>query len=125
MGVIAVDLKNNVTQDVEPGRHHTLAGIDGLYWYKDSLLGVEYGNGSYRVARWQLSPDGRKVTAEEVMEYRTPLVKFPTTGAILNGKFYFIANTGIGNYKDDKIVDPTKLEPIHIAVVKLDSIGEL
>ena len=33
--------------------------------------------------------------------------------------FYFIANTGIYNL-DDKIVDPKKLQPVHIAVVELN-----
>jgi hypothetical protein len=33
--------------------------------------------------------------------------------------FYFISNTGTANLKDDKVIDPEKLEPIHIAVVAL------
>jgi hypothetical protein len=70
--------------------------------------------------RWQLSPDGLRVAATQVLEYRTPLVKDPTTGAIDGGKFYYIANTGIDNLQDDKIVDPKKLEPVHIAVVGLE-----
>jgi hypothetical protein len=120
LGAIQVDLENKQTREVDPGRHSMLAGIDGLYWYKGSLVGVQYGNGPYRVARWKLSPDGLKVASTEVFEYRAPLISFPTTGAITKGKFYFIANTGIGNYKDGKVVDPRKLEPIHIAVVQLD-----
>ena len=119
MGVVRFDLRDNSNQDVDPGKGSTLAGLDGMYWYKNSLLGVQYGAGSYRVARWQLSPDGKRVTSTRVLEYRTPLVSFPTTGAIAGGKFYFIANTGIGNLKEDKVVDPAKLEPIHIAVVQL------
>jgi hypothetical protein len=81
---------------------------------------VQYGSGPYRVARWRLSPDGLKVVSTDVFEYRTPLISFPTTGAIMAGNFYFIANTGIANYKDGKVVDPAKLEPIHIAVVPLN-----
>jgi hypothetical protein len=46
-------------------------------------------------------------------------VSDPTTGAILGDKFYFIANTGIYNLEHDKIVDPAKLQPVHIAVVSL------
>jgi len=102
-----------------PGAHNTLSGVDGLYWYNDELLGVQYGTGEYRVMRWKLSPDGRKVIASEVLEYRTDLVSDPTTGAILGDQFYFITNTGIYNLEDDKIVDPAKLEPVHIAVVSL------
>ena len=120
LGVIQVDLANNRTREVDPVGRSTLAGIDGLCWYNDSLVGVQYGNGPYRVARWRLSPDGLKVTSTDVFEYRTPLISFPTTGAILGGTFYFIANTGIANYKDGKVVDPSKLEPINIAAIQLD-----
>jgi sugar lactone lactonase YvrE len=117
LGVIRVDLLTNESEDVDPGVHNTLSGIDGLYWNKGEFLGVQYGTGSYRVMRWQLSPGGRKVTASEILEHRTDLVSDPTTGAVLGDNFYFIANTGIYNLEDDKIVDPAKLEPVHIAVV--------
>jgi|SRR5215469_248044 len=120
MGVIRVDLRTNATQDVDPGTGNTLAGNDGLYWYKNSLVGVQYGAGEFRVMRWQLSADGTGVTSSETLEQRTPLTRFPTTGAIAEGKFYYIANTGIGNLDHDKIIDPAKLESVHIAVVPLD-----
>jgi hypothetical protein len=119
LGVIRVDLLTNESEDVDPGAHNTLSGIDGLYWNKGEFLGVQYGTGAYRVMRWQLSADGRKVTAGEILEHRTDLVNDPTTGAVLGDNFYFIANTGIYNLEDDKIVDPAKLEPVHIAVVAL------
>jgi hypothetical protein len=105
---------------INPGEHNTLAGIDGMYWYKGSLLGVQYGTGAHRVMRWRLSSDGLRVASAEVFEYRTALVSFPTTGAVTRGNFYFIANTGIANLKDDKVVDPNKLEPVNVAVVPLD-----
>jgi hypothetical protein len=44
------------------------------------------------------------------------MLRKPTTGAIMDGKFYFMANTGIANLENAKI-DPKKLEPLHIAVV--------
>jgi len=119
LGVIRLDLRTNESSDVDPGAHNTLSGIDGLYWYMGELLGVQYGTGEYRVMRWKLTPGGRKVSASETLEYLTDLVSHPTTGAILEDKFYFIANTGIYNLEADKVVDPAKLEPVHIAVVPL------
>jgi hypothetical protein len=80
---------------------------------------VQYGTGAYRVMRWQLSPDGRKVIGSETLEYRTDLVSDPTTGVILGDSLYFISNTGIYNLQDDKMVDLAKLEQVHIAVVPL------
>ncbi len=120
LGVLRVDLRNGETQDVRVDGHYTLAGIDGLYWYRGSLVGVQYGAGAYRVVQWQLSADGKKVASAEMLEYRTPLVKDPTTGVIALTNFYFISNTGINNLDDNgKIIDPRKLEPIHISVIAL------
>ena len=119
LGVVMVDLRDNVAREVHPGKHNTLCGIDGLYWYKNSLIGVQSA-GTFRVVRWFLATDGRRVLATKTLEKGTPLVSFPTTGAIRGTQFYFIANTGIDNYDDGRIVDPTKLEPVHIAVVSLE-----
>ncbi|HXL21344.1 MAG TPA: hypothetical protein VOA78_02670 [Candidatus Dormibacteraeota bacterium] len=120
LGVVRLDLKTDQSEDVAPAPHDTLAGIDGLYWYNGSFVGVQYGTGANRVMRWNLSPDGRRVTSSEVLERGTELVKNPTTGAILDEQFYFIADSGIDNLdRDGKIVDMTKLESLHIAVVPL------
>jgi hypothetical protein len=119
LGVIRMDLRTNTPHDVKPATHDTLAGIDGLYWYQGGLVGIEYGTGAYRVMRWQLSPDGLEVTSSETLERGTEMVRDPTTGAILDGKLYFMANTGIENLDDGKIADPAKLEPLQIAVLPL------
>src|SRR5215471_16854982 len=119
LGVIRLDLRTDQVQDVKPAPHDTMAGVDGLYWYDGGLVGIEYGTAAYRVMRWRLSPDGREVKSGEVLERGTDLVRFPTTGAILDGKLYFMANTGIANLEDGKVVDPAKLEPLRIAVVPL------
>jgi sugar lactone lactonase YvrE len=119
LGVIRVDLETNESSDIDPGARNTLSGVDGLYWRNGELLGVQYGTGEYRVMRWKLSPDGRKATGSEVLEYRTNLVSDPTTGALFEDNFYFLANTGIYNLEHDKIVDAAKLEPVRIAVVPL------
>ena len=124
LGVLVVDLRTNTSQDVVPDAHDTLSGIDGLYWYKGDLIGVQYGTGPFRVMRWHLAKEGRSVASSEVLERGTDLVKDPTTGAIFEGKFYFMANTGIDNLNDDKILDEQKLEPLHIAVVALEESSE-
>ena len=120
LGVVRVDLRSHEARDVKPAAHDTMAGADGLYWYHGELIAVEYGTGPFRVMRWKLSPDGREVISSEVLERGTEMVRDPTTGAIWNGKFYFMANTGIENLKDRKIVDPARVEPLRIAVLPLD-----
>lgn len=127
LGVFRVDLRRaargsaQAAKEVDPDRHFTLAGIDGLYWHHGGLVGIQYGAGAYRVVQWRLSRDGLRVASAEMLEYRTPLVKNPTTGAIVGEKLYFMANTGIENLDDNgHIMDRAKLEPVTIAVVRLE-----
>jgi len=119
LGVIRVDLFSGESRDVDPGPRSTLAGIDGLYWYNGSLIGIQNGIGSPRVAAFRLSNDGLRVTHTTVLENRSNFTVLPTTGAIRGSDFYFIANSQIDNVSNDKVMDVTKLEVIRIGVVRL------
>ena len=114
LGVLRVDLNSGLSIEVDPMPNNTLAGIDGLYWHKGSLIAVQNGIGTPRVASFRLSPDGLRVAKAVVLQ--TPL-KTPTTGALRGDDFYFIVNTQIDNLNDGRILDRTKLQPIRIAVV--------
>jgi hypothetical protein len=117
LGVIAVDLAGGASRDVNPGPHSTLAGIDGLYWHNGSLIAVQNGIGSPRIAAFRLSKDGLRVTQTTVLENRTTFTVLPTTGALRGSDFYFIANSQIDNLNGDHVMDTTKLQPVRIAVV--------
>jgi len=118
-GVVRVSLEDGVSSDVSPGSRSTLAGIDGLYWYKGSLVAVQNGIGSPRIAAFKLSKDGTRVTQTTVLENRSGFTSLPTTGAIHGNDFYFIANSQVDNMNGDKVMDVTKLAAIRIAVVRL------
>jgi sugar lactone lactonase YvrE len=118
-GVVRVDLDSGASMDVIPGPRNTLAGIDGLYWHKGSLIAVQNGIGSPRIAAFRLSRDGSRVTQTIVLENRTAFTTTPTTGALHGNDFYFIANSQVDNLNGDKILDVTKLAPVRIAVVRL------
>ena len=119
VGIVKIDLADNSSRDVDPGPRNTLAGADGLYWSKGSLIAVQNGIGSPRIAAFKLSKDGTRVTQATVLENRTQFTVLPTTGAIHGNDFYFIANSQIDNLNGDKIMDVTKLAAVRIAVVRL------
>ena len=120
-GIVQVDLRNHSSHELEPGPSNTVSGADGLYWYRNSLIAVQNSLGSSRVAQFHLSVDGMKVTATMILEYRSPLVALPTTGAILGSNFYFMTNTEVDNFKSENILEPSKLEPVRIAVLPLQN----
>jgi hypothetical protein len=115
-GVLRIDLKSGASAEVDHGPHSTLAGIDGLYWYKSSLIAVQNGIGTPRVAVFRLSTDGLHVTKTTVLEN---FLKSPATGAIRGDDFYFIVNTEIDNLNGEHILDITRLAPTRINVVHL------
>ena len=119
IGILRFDLQSLASSDVNPGPHSTLAGADGLYWYNGSLIAVQNGIGSPRVAGFKLSADLTRVTKTTVLENRSSFTSLPTTGAIRGSDFYFISNSHIDNLNDGKILDLTLLEPVRVAVLHL------
>jgi hypothetical protein len=119
LGVIKYDVSDSSSVDVSPGPRATLAAIDGLYWYRGSLVAIQNGIGTPRVAAFKLSPDGAHVAHVTILEYRTTLAVLPTTGAIRGSDFYFISNSQLDNLNGDKILDSTRLERVRIAIVHL------
>jgi hypothetical protein len=118
-GVLAYDLRDHKTFEIEPGASNTISGFDGLYWYRGGLVGIQNSMGMPRAAQFQLSADGSRVTKTTVLEYRSDYVELPTTGAIDGTSFYFMANTQIDNWKNEQIVDRKRLAPVRVAVVSL------
>jgi len=119
LGVLQLDLASGASRDVDPGPRNTLAGIDGLYWRNDTLLAIQNGIGSPRVATFRLSRAGLRVTRATVLENRTNLTVLPTTGALRGSDFFFIANSQIDNLNNDKVMDVTRLEVIRVAALHL------
>lgn len=76
------------------------ASVDGLYWYRGSLIAVQGIPTLERVVRYTLSDDGRRVTSGAVLERGRPVVRQPTTGVIVGSRFYYIANSQYGRLDD-------------------------
>jgi hypothetical protein len=118
-GVVCLDLVNGDSADVNAGPRNTLAGADGLYWHKGSLIAIQNAIGSPRIAAFRLSKDGTHVTQTTVLEYRTAFTLEPTTGAVHGSDFYFIVNSQGDNMSGDLVADVTKLERVRIGVLRL------
>lgn len=119
VGIVKMDLDGGESRDVDPGPHSTVAGADGLYWRNGTLIAVQNGVGSPRIASFKLSKDGNRVIQTTVLENRTQFTVLPTTGAVRGNDFYFIANSQIDNLNADKVLDVTRLAAVRIAVLRL------
>jgi len=90
-GLSRVDLRSRtITPLALP--NDTLSGIDGLASYKGDLVGIQNGIGRARILRIDLSDTRDAVDRIDVLEASNPQFDEPTTGAVANGAFYFMAN---------------------------------
>jgi hypothetical protein len=94
-GIAAIRLQDRNVEWLQPAGGIALSGIDGLYVYGDGFLAVQNGTNPARVVR--LSRDLKKM---QVLEANTPGLGEPTHGVIVGDEFYFIANSGWGEYDD-------------------------
>jgi sugar lactone lactonase YvrE len=120
VGIVRIDLGTGASGELDTSQCcNTVAGADGLYWHKGSLIAVQNGIGTPRIAAFKLSKDGTSVTRTTVLENRTSFTELPTTGAIRGNDFYFIANSQIDNLNEDRVMDVTRLATVRIGVVRL------
>lgn len=99
-GIARIDVDSRSLAFVPAPDSVSTASIDGLYWYRGSLIAVQGVGTIERVARYTLSADGRRIVSDAVLERGQPVVHQPTTGTIVGSRFYYIANSQYGRLDD-------------------------
>lgn len=118
-GIARMDLNDGSLVELQAAPEISTAQVDGLYFLDNSLIAIQNGYGANRIVRLQLAPDGKSVLSGKLLEFRSPNLELPTTGAILNGRFYYIVNSQIDHEQDGKLKDEDQLKPVKIAVLPL------
>ena len=116
-GIFLIDLKTRKVTELLPAPNSTLLGIDGLYYYKDTLVGVQNGVNPARLIRLTLGRDLKQIARFEVIEANNPVFDEPTLGVLVRDTFYFVANSQWGAIDEkgqlapaEKLHDPTVLK---------------
>ncbi|MBK7991991.1 MAG: hypothetical protein IPK14_00855 [Blastocatellia bacterium] len=114
-GIFEVDLKNkNKITKLESPANATLLGIDGIYFYQNSLIAVQNGINPRRVIKLSLSNNFDKIENFTTLAANKNLMPDPTLATIINNNFYFFANAQWNNFDRsgnilplEKFVEPT------------------
>jgi hypothetical protein len=92
-GLSIVDVASGQVRPLpHPERVH-VAGIDGLYFHRGSLVAVQNSAGTERIVRFRLNAALDAIESEEVLESRNPLFDIPTTGVLVGGTLNVIVNS--------------------------------
>jgi len=92
-GILAVDLVTRQVRDLPSPPRSTTLGIDGLTWEDGSLLAIQNGISPARVLRVRLDAARSRISELEVLDRQPELADEPTLGLLLDGTFYYVANS--------------------------------
>ncbi|MBO6525254.1 MAG: hypothetical protein JJ971_15605 [Balneolaceae bacterium] len=103
----------SVPEGVKVSRRESM---DGLYYYKWSLIGMQSDLAT--INRYYLNDEGDGIDRVEVVEKNHPMMDYPTTGAIIGSTFYYIANSQFPRISDDGVLIPMDqlYEPVVLKV---------
>ena len=90
---------------------HALSGIDGLYAVGNALIATQNGTSPERVVRFALDASSTRVLSESIIERSTATLGDPTHGVMVDGHFYYIANSGWGSLDDHGVLKEGKTLP--------------
>lgn len=119
-GVFVVDPKTGAWSLLETPASMCLLGIDGLARSGDSLVAVQNGVRPTRVVRITLDSAGARAERLEVLEANTPGLEEPTLGIVVDGWFYFVANSQWNRFDEKGNLPPASELHDHVVMrVKL------
>jgi hypothetical protein len=90
---------------------HALSGIDGLYALGNALIATQNGTSPERVVRFALDAASTRVLSESIIERSTATLGDPTHGVMVDGHFYYIANSGWDSLDDHGVLKEGKTLP--------------
>ena len=99
-GLVRVSLASKTVDLLGGAPGVTLLGVDGLYWHRGALIGVQNGVTPARVVRFCLDPSGRSVRRLEVMDRNPAVADEPTLGAVEGDALVYVATSQWEKYDD-------------------------
>jgi sugar lactone lactonase YvrE len=122
-GIARVDPATAKMQRLPQPDNVMTGGIDGLYWHRGDLVGVQNSTNPGRVIRIALADGGTRIAGVTVLQsHHHPLFVEPTTGTVVGGALHVIANSHVLNHQPDGTLrDVASLRPTAIVAVPLGS----
>jgi sugar lactone lactonase YvrE len=100
-GILRVDLATREVRLLDSPDDAVALGIDGLYFDRGDLVGIQNGVAPHRVVRLRLSEGGDRIAAIDVLERARPEYAEPTLGVVMDGELYYVANSQWERFRED------------------------
>lgn len=118
-GITRVDLRTGKAARLARSGEIVDGSIDGLYFWKGALVGIQNGVHPGRVVRFSLDRELRRIEQMEVLETYAPWIETPTTGAIDGDSLLYLANTQLRRWLGGGSGAPEGLVPVQVRRIAL------
>ncbi len=123
LGIRILDIEN-IEIKGEASAKDISFGIDGLKYYKNSLIGLQNEvkkRSDRKISRYFLDDTGTKITETKIIDQDNSYFDIPTTFVIFSDIVYLIANSQMGNidFSNYEIRDTSALDDVLILKYKL------
>jgi hypothetical protein len=99
IGVARVEIATKQFKLLAKPRNVSDAGLDGVYFYKGSLVGIQNPDlHPGRVVRYFLNSSWDTIERAEVLDSYNPSFDIPTTATLVGDELYFMANTQLEKF---------------------------
>ena len=119
-GVYRLDLEGHDVTLIDCQLDISLKSIDGLYVSNNTLVTTQNLVVPMRVSQLLLNESGDEIIGVKYLEKNNPILNEPTLGTIVDGYFYYVANSQWGAYNSDGTVNYDMLKPIQILKVPIN-----
>ena len=114
-GIFRLDLITKELKTIVNTLDVSLKGIDGVYFYHNSLIAIQNGVAPLRCSRYYLNQNLDAISDFKIIDRKHPAYNEPTLGVIVDNLFFYIANSQWGGYTNDHHINPeSKLQDIVI-----------
>ena len=120
-GLYRIDVATRTMTPLHGDPKIALIGIDGLVFYKNSLIAIQNGINPHRVVRLTLTAALDRIEAAKILEMNNAIFDEPTLGTVVGNELYYVANSQWGRFNEDGTIYPENrlAEPV-ILRIKLD-----
>jgi hypothetical protein len=116
--IAAIDLRSRKSLYLSMPQDIKVGIIDGLYFYKNSLVAIQPFEAGKTIVRYRLNDKQTSVIKAEIIEASHRLQNQPTTGVIVEKAFYYLANSQLQLFRKmfqpDGSFDRSKLTDVYV-----------
>ncbi|MEZ4884876.1 MAG: hypothetical protein R3E32_09140 [Chitinophagales bacterium] len=120
-GIFKINLTTQKIHPISPPKKVIFKGIDGLYFYDNSLISIQNGVNPMRVVRHYFEDNQFTFNHSQILDHHHPAFDEPTLGVMVGSNFFYIANSPWAKYeKDGTMFSEDKLSDIVILKINLE-----